>query len=97
MKGFLSLPLNSLEIKEILQDTFSPHHLEIQDDSGKHAGHSGNTSGGGHYRVLLVAEVFEGKTLLEQHRMVHDSLGDLLSKDINALALTTLTPAQWRK
>jgi len=43
----------------------------------------------------LVSALFEGKTMLEQHRMVYAELGDLIPARVHALALNTLTPAQW--
>ena len=37
--------------------------------------------GGGHYTVTVTAEVFRGKKLLEQQRLVLNALGDLLKGD----------------
>jgi BolA protein len=67
--------------------------LEILDDSAKHAGHS--HGGGGHYTLTLVSEKFEGKSLLDQHRMVQDALRDLFPLEIHALALKTYAPSSW--
>jgi BolA protein len=83
-------------IESILRNRFRPTHFELTDDSALHAGHPGAASGGGHYTVLIVADAFEGRTLLEQHRMVHDALRDLIGGEIHALALKTIPPSQWR-
>ena len=89
------LPIRRLE--GLLQEKFQPLHLEVLDDSAKHAGHVGaRQGGGGHYVVTLVAGLFEGKTLVDQHRMVNEALKDLFGKDIHALALKTYSPSQWR-
>ena len=88
------LPIRRLE--GILEEKFQPLHLEVLDDSAKHAGHAGARQGGGHYIVTLVADLFEGKTLVDQHRMVNEALKDLFGKDIHALALHTYSPTQWR-
>jgi BolA protein len=84
-------------IESILRDRFRPIHLELIDDSSRHAGHSGATSGGGHYAVLIVSDAFEGQTLIEQHRMVNDALRDLIGGEIHALSLKTIPPSRWRR
>ena len=83
------------EIERILRERFQPLHIELRDDSAKHAGHPGATSEGGHYHVVIVAQAFEGHTLLEQHRMVNDALRELFGQKIHALGLKTLPPSNW--
>ena len=84
-------------IESILRDRFRPIHFELIDDSSRHAGHPGATSGGGHYAVLIVSDAFEGQTLVEQHRMVNDALRDLIGGEIHALSLKTIPPSRWRR
>lgn len=83
------------KIERILRARFEPQHFELRDDSARHAGHRGATSGGGHYHVLLVSAVFEGRSLLDRHRMVNEALTEMFGAEIHALGLTTLTPEQW--
>ncbi|WP_276272367.1 BolA family protein [Haloarcula litorea] len=45
-----------------------------------------------HYAVTVVSPAFEGKSLVDQHQLVHDALGDRLTRDIHAIELTTETP-----
>jgi stress-induced morphogen len=47
------------------------------------------TGTGDHYRAVVVAREFEGKTRVEQHKMVYAALGELMAGPIHALALTT--------
>ena len=82
-------------IEEILRRRFSPVHLELRDESHKHVGHPGATSGGGHYHVTLVAAEFEGLSLLERHRRVNAALSDLFGEAIHALGLKTSAPSEW--
>jgi stress-induced morphogen len=42
-----------------------------------------------HFQALVVASAFEGKSRVEQHRLVYAALGELMDKQIHALALTT--------
>ncbi len=82
-------------LETLLRDRFRPAHLEIRDDSVRHAGHAGATSGGGHFEVVIVAAAFEGRELLERHRMVHEALGDLVGGSVHALGLRTVAPSEW--
>jgi len=45
-----------------------------------------------HYAVRVVSPAFEGKTLVDQHQLVHDALGEHLTREIHAIELRTLTP-----
>ena len=72
----------------------APICLEVIDDSARHAGHAGAKSGGGHYRLLIVAAIFAGQARLARHRLIHAALGDLLQTRIHALSIQALTPAE---
>lgn len=77
-----------------------PLRCELADESARHRGHRGQLeTGGGHYRLLLVAEAFSGKSRLERHRLVHSLLADLMcptagNMAIHALALQTFAPEE---
>lgn len=53
-------------------------------------------SDGVHFEARVVSASFEGKRSLARHRMVYETLGALMGREIHALALTTLTPAEWQ-
>jgi stress-induced morphogen len=42
-----------------------------------------------HFRAVVVTRAFDGKTRIDQHKMVYAALGELMDGDIHALALTT--------
>ena len=79
-------------IRDRLEAALSPVALEIEDDSAAHAGHAGAKSGGGHFRVRIVAAAFAGKATLARHRLVYDALADLMKRDIHALTIEALLP-----
>lgn len=80
-------------IEKRLRGALAPSHLEVVDDSSRHATHKGaRKSGGGHFQVDIESEQFRGKTLLEQHRMVNGILSDMMGTEIHALALKTRIP-----
>ena len=45
-----------------------------------------------HYAVDVVSPAFAGKSLVEQHQLVHDALDGYLTDEIHAIELTTATP-----
>lgn len=70
----------------------APQHLEIVDDSALHAGHAGARSGGGHYQLTIISAAFAGQNAVARHRLIYQTLGDLMSNRIHALSITALTP-----
>ena len=71
-----------------------PVELELLDESHLHAGHAGAASGGGHYRLKIVSPRFEGLRLVMRHRLVYDSVHDMMHTEIHALAITALAPSE---
>lgn len=47
-----------------------------------------------HLAATVVSPAFEGRSLVEQHELVYDALGDHMTTDIHALKVTTETPAE---
>lgn len=54
------------------------------------------TGDGVHFEAIVISHQFEGKTLVEQHRMVMEDLKVLFSTSLHALSLKTYTPDQWK-
>ncbi len=51
---------------------------------------------GDHLQAIVVSNLFEGKTLLQQHQMVYNPLKETLKEKLHALGLKTYTPEQWK-
>lgn len=81
-------------IKQKLNEALHPELIEIIDHSAAHAGHAGARNGGGHYNVTIVAEVFTGKSLVQRHQLIYQTLGDMMKHDIHALGINALTPSE---
>lgn len=79
------------EIRQRLA-VLAPSAIELIDDSHLHAGHAGARSGGGHYRLAIVSAAFSGKNTVARHRLIYDTLGDLMRREIHALAIQARTP-----
>jgi stress-induced morphogen len=45
-----------------------------------------------HFAAVVVSPAFEGKSLVDQHELVYDALGEAMTDDIHALELKTYTP-----
>ncbi|XP_043497244.1 protein BOLA2 [Polistes fuscatus] len=77
--------------KEYIQDKLTTKlnasHVEVTDDSD---------GCGSKFTVIIVSDEFEGKTLLQQHRLVNSILEEEL-KTIHAFSQKTFTPEQWKK
>jgi BolA protein len=86
------------QLRLALQSELAPVSLEILDDSAKHAGHAGAREGG-HYRVVIVAEAFKGRSQLERHRLVYAAVAPLMAQApmgqrIHALSIIARTPEE---
>lgn len=83
-------------IKERLQKALTPTRLEVMDESYQHAGHAGAKTGKGHFAIKITADIFRGKKILEQHRLIYQALGPLMEKEIHALTIHCTLPTQSR-
>ena len=75
--------------------SLDPAHLQIVDESHRHAGHAGARSGASHYRVTIVSDRFEGRSRIERHRMLYDALGPMMGPEVHALVIRARTPEEW--
>lgn len=69
-------------------------HLEVTNESHKHNVPPGSES---HFKVVVVSDLFEGKSLVARHRLVYGLLAQEMKDRIHALALHTYTQEDWRK
>ena len=81
-------------IEEKLVGGFDLKHLQVINESGQHNVPDGSES---HFKVVLVAEAFEGTRLIARHRLVNETLADELAGGVHALSIHTYTPEEWRK
>ena len=48
-----------------------------------------------HFAAVVVSPAFEGETLVNQHQMVYDAVGDEMTKSVHALEIETYTPEEY--
>ncbi len=82
------------QIKQKITEAIQPESIELIDNSAAHAGHAGTQKGGGHYHITIVADVFDGKSLVQRHQLVYQALGDLMKQEIHALGINALTSSE---
>ncbi|KAJ0039907.1 protein BOLA2 [Pistacia vera] len=76
------------QVESTLTSKLNPSHLEVIDTSG---------GCGASFVVEIVSAQFEGKRLLERHRLVNSTLEEEM-KQIHALSIKkALTPEQWKQ
>ena len=80
------------EIIKRLNAAFEPETLGVEDESYMHKGHEGARDGRSHFRVLIISEAFEGKNLIDRHRMIYAALDEMMRIDIHALAIDAWAP-----
>ena len=71
-----------------------PERVDLVDESALHVGHAGAQSGGGHFRLTIVAARFRDASTVARHRLVYDALGPMMRREIHALAIKALTPQE---
>jgi len=75
------------KIKKILENKIKNSKIFIHDMTGNND----------HFNLLVISDVFKKLTLIEQHKIVYKALNGLITKEIHALQLKTITLEQWKK
>ena len=82
-------------ITQKLTTAFAPASLRVVDVSHQHQGHAGHRPGGEtHYRLYIVSEAFQGKSRIDRHRMVNQTLAQELAGGVHALAIHASAPGE---
>ncbi|MBL8710669.1 MAG: BolA family transcriptional regulator [Rhodospirillaceae bacterium] len=78
-----------------LEAAFAPEQLNVIDETNQHYGHAGwRESGETHFKVVIAAAAFAGKSRVERQRMVYQILADDLAGPVHALALVVKAPGE---
>ena len=87
------MSVSAQDITAALTARLQPSALDVQDDSLLHAGHAGAREGR-HFSVAVVSERFTGLTRVARHRLIYDSLNQLIPRGIHALAIDARAPGE---
>ena len=73
------MAMNLSEIKSLIKEAMPDAIVEIQDLAGD----------GNHYSATITSSQFSGKSKIEQHKMVYNSLKGRMGNELHALAIKT--------
>lgn len=73
------MPMDASEIERLIKTALPDAKVEIKDLAGD----------GDHYAAHVVSASFQGKSRVQQHKIVYDALGGRMGGTLHALALTT--------
>ncbi len=73
------MAMNLKEIEILIKQAMPDAVIEIQDLAGD----------GNHYSATVTSSKFSGKTKIEQHKMVYNSLKGKMGNELHALAIKT--------
>lgn len=74
-------------IRQRIEEALDPEELVVEDEGHLHVGHEGARDGRGHFRVFVVADSFDGLTMIQRHRKIYEAMGELMNSDIHALSI----------
>ena len=73
------MAMNLKEIENFIKEAMPDAIAEIQDLAGE----------GNHYSASVISSQFSGKSKIEQHKMVYNSLKGRMGNELHALAIKT--------
>ena len=73
------MTMNFKELESLIKEAFPDATLEIKDLAGDE----------NHYSATVISSKFNGKTKIEQHKMVYNALKGKMGNGLHALALKT--------
>ena len=73
------MAMNLKEIEVLIKEAMPDATIEIQDLAGD----------GNHYSATITSTQFSGKSKIEQHNMVYNSLKGKMGNELHALAIKT--------
>ena len=80
------------QIHDLLVTEMQPVHLQVLNESNNHNVPEGSES---HFKLVIVADSFADKRLIQRHREVNAMLKPFLDSSVHALSMHTHTPEEW--
>jgi acid stress-induced BolA-like protein IbaG/YrbA len=75
--------MDSRQVAELIRAALPGAVVDVRSDDNTHFG------------ALVVAREFEGQRSIARHQLVYRALGELVGREIHALSIDALTPAEW--
>ena len=74
------MSLKLKEIKDLIKESIPDAEITIQDLAGDE----------NHYSATIKSKIFNGKSKIEQHKMVYKSLKGKMGNELHALSINTI-------
>ena len=74
------MSLKSEEIEKLIKESIPDAEIIIQDLAGDN----------NHYSATIKSKIFNGKTKIEQHKIVYKSLKGKMGNELHALSINTM-------
>ena len=74
------MSLKSAEIEKLIKESIPDAEIIIQDLAGDN----------NHYSATIKSKIFNGKTKIEQHKIVYKSLKGKMGNELHALSINTI-------
>ena len=75
----------------------TPESIQKNIAQGMDTLHLSVTGDGQHFEAVVVSEEFAGKSRVQRHQRVYQTLGDRMREEIHALSMKTFTPEEWQE
>lgn len=73
----------------------TPESIQVNIAQGMVTEHLSVTGDGQHFEAVVVSAEFAGKSRIQRHQLVYQTLGDRMRGEIHALSMKTYTPEEW--
>ena len=73
----------------------TPESIQQGIGQGMVTEHLSVTGDGQHFEAVVVSAQFAGKSRIQRHQLVYQTLGDRMRGEIHALSMKTYTPEEW--
>ena len=74
----------------------TPESIQLNIAQGMHTEHLTVVGDGQHFEAVVVSDAFAGKSRVQRHQLVYQTLGDRMRAEIHALSMKTFTPQEWQ-
>jgi acid stress-induced BolA-like protein IbaG/YrbA len=75
--------MNAAEVKTLIEAGLPGADVRVVSDDDTH------------FEAVIVASQFEGRRTIQRHQLVYGTLGSRMGREIHALTMQVLTPAEY--
>lgn len=83
--------MDATELERIIEETITDADATVTNPRV----HEDSEHEDAHFAAVVVSPLFEGKSLVEQHQMVYDAIGEHMTRSVHAMEIETYTPEEY--